>query len=87
MKKTTREEWIVVIVMLTVINVMCLWCIDISLSAMLTSPNAILTNGWQTREPMLMYHLGLYGCLIVTSVLALIGIHFIYEGKNDNSNN
>ena len=84
--KTTREEWIVAILMLVIMDVMCLWCIDISISAMLTSPNVILTNGWQVRDPMLMYHLGLYGCLIITSVLAVIGIHFIYEGKDVGNN-
>ena len=87
MKKTTKEEWIAVVLMLIVIDVMCLWCVDISVSAMLTSPNLILTNGWQTREPMLMYHMGLYGCLIITTALSLIGIHFIYGAKNDDSNN
>ena len=83
--KTTREEWIVVILLLVIIDVMCLWCIDISISAMLT-PNVILTNGWQTRDPMLMYHFSLYGCLIITSALAVIGIHFVYEGKNVSHN-
>jgi len=86
--KTTREEWIVAILMLVIMDVMCLWCVDVSVSAMLT-PNAVLTNGWQTRDPMLMYHLGLYGCLMITSALAVIGIHFIYGSKDEknNSNN
>ena len=84
-KKITAFEWIVAILLLIILEVMCLWCIDVSLSAMLT-PNAVLTNGWQVRDPMLMYHFGIYGSLIIPTTLAVIGIYFVLKGKENVSN-
>ena len=84
-KEITTFEWIVIILLLIILEVMCLWCIDVSISAMLT-PNSILTNGWQIRDPMLMYHFGIYGSLIIPTSLGVIGIHFILKGKKDVSN-
>jgi len=72
--------------MMIAIQIMCLWCIDISMSAML-NPGSILTNGWQERDPMLMYHIALYGNTLISVGLAVIGTHFILgEDKKDVGN-
>jgi len=86
MKKPTKLEWIITILLLVVLQIMCLWSIDISTSAMLT-PGAVLTNGWQERDPVFIYHMALYGLIIITVVLAVIGIYFALGEKKDVGNN
>ena len=79
MKKMKRSDWIMVVIMLVIINVIALWCIDISLSAMLASPESIMTNGWSERNPMLTYHMGLYGVLISTFAIVSISVYSILK--------
>ena len=87
MKRMKLGDWISIIIIIVSINVMCLWCIDVSVSAMINSPNAIMTNGWSESDPMFTYHIGLYGIIIFNVLTAIICVHFILgefdDGKND----
>jgi hypothetical protein len=49
---------------------------------MLASPDAILTNGWSTRSPLLIYHIALYGIILSGFVQFAIGVHLVLkEGR------
>ena len=72
-------DWISIVLVLLVINIMCLWCIDISVSAMINFPfdNVYVTNGWRYSSPLRTYHIGLWGSVLTTSAISLIFIHII----------
>lgn len=74
-----KGDLILVIFFLFLVQVLCCWNIDISVSAMLTGPDAYLTNGWSDRSPMLMYHIGLYGLILSGFMQIMIGVYIILK--------
>jgi len=80
MKIKTRGEWICIIIALIVLIMACLWCVDISVSAMLAG--GVLSNGFLFRNPAQMYHIGLYGTILGSIMLAFICVHFIVDVKD-----
>jgi len=90
MKKLTRADWIAIIIFLVSMNIISLWTIDISLSAVLLPQEykVMLTNGWRNSDPMLMYHLSLYLAMVTLLILSFICVKFILgEVKYDKRNN
>ena len=75
----SRFEWILILFVLGFIQVICFWGIDISVSAMLASPVAILSNGWSIRSPNLMYHISLYISIFVTVGIVIISVHVVQK--------
>ena len=77
--KMKRGDYIAIILVLAVMHMMCLWTIDISISAMTVQPEckSTLTNGWRETNPMLAYHFGLYGCVLTMVLLSFFCIRFI----------
>ena len=53
-----------------------LWCIDISVSAMVLKANGVedivVTNGWWIRDPVKQYHIGLWMAEVSSLVLACL---------------
>lgn len=79
MKKLTRGDWICVIIFLVVLQMAFLWCIDISVSALINQ--GFVTNGFFMNDPMQAYHIGLYGSILTFVLLAFISVHFIVDVK------
>jgi len=77
MKIKTRGEWICVVIALIIVIMACLWCIDISVSAMLAG--GVLSNGFLLNNPAQMYHIGIYGIILSTMLLSFICIHIIVD--------
>jgi len=50
-----------------------IWQIDLSIG-ILTRRTGMLTNGWQTFDPMQIYHVSLFGTLVITMIYILIVI-------------
>jgi len=73
----SRFEWLLILFGLGVIQIICFWGIDISVSAMLTDPRSILTNGWNIKSPVTIYHLCLYVSIFVTIVDIIIATHIV----------
>lgn len=48
------------------------WCLDISVSALVN--HGYLTNGILTSNPTLMYHIALYGQIIIFMILFLFWV-------------
>ena len=85
----SRFEWLLILFVLGVIQVLCFWGIDISVSAMLSSPRAVLSNGWSIRSPNLMYHISLYISTFVTVSIVIVSVHIVQkytERKAENHN-
>jgi hypothetical protein len=90
MKKLKKSDWSAIIVFLVILQIMSLWCIDISISAMRVreygSLNGIeemstlgLTNGFFQQNPIVTYHLSLFCLIISFFIIALIAIHNIND--------
>lgn len=78
-RKLKRSDWIAIVLVLVVIDVLCLWSVDISVSALLSG--GIVTNGFRTSDPMISYHIGLYGSILSTITLSLICVHKIIKDE------
>jgi hypothetical protein len=85
-KRWHLDDWekvaieLIALLLIIVIQIMALWTLDISVTAILTGKQAgtgfILTNGFVTNDPMQMYHLSLY--MITTTMVLLGGISIFY---------
>lgn len=74
-----KIEWICVLIALTVIEMVCLWCVDISVSAMIN--NGIVMNSLYALNPVISYHVALYGILTTFLITIFITVHYILEEK------
>ena len=76
--KLDRTEAVFVIVTLLIINLLCMWCLDVSTSAMLSG--GVLVNAYMISNPVVMYHLSLYVVLGISVLLVFICIYYIMKG-------
>lgn len=72
-----NHNWFLFVITCLIMIILACWCVDISVSAMLTG--GTLTNGWSTRNPMLMYHMAMYTIVIFIAVLSFITSYLIYK--------
>lgn len=90
MKKFKKSDWTAIIVFLVFIQIISLWCIDVSISAINVREfgrnNGIqqmssldLTNGFFQQNPIVAYHISLFLLIISFFVIALISIHQIND--------
>lgn len=90
MNKFKKSDWIAIVVFLVIIQIISLWCIDISISAMNIKEysdergleelkNISLTNGFFKHNPIVAYHISLFLLIISFFIMALISIHQIND--------
>jgi hypothetical protein len=77
MKLMKKSDWVAISAFLLVLTVIALWCIDISISAMLSG--GYLTNGFSISDPFKQYHVGLYIVILATFSNFLIILHIILK--------
>ena len=77
MKSMNKSDWVAISAFLLVLTVISLWCIDISISAMLSG--GYLTNGFSISDPFKQYHVGLYIIILATFSNFLIILHIILK--------
>ena len=70
-----KIKWLCTLIVLVILEVCALWCIDISVSAMLN--NNIVTNGFVSHNPVITYHIGLFLSLVVLMLICFIGVYHI----------
>ncbi len=86
-----NSDWIAISGFLLVITLIALWCLDISVSAIVT--DGYLTNGFLKSDPYLFYHIGLYLLIIASFSNFLILVHILNKkvthkkGKEKKSQN
>ena len=80
--KIGKSDIVVIIIFLVMIQLLCLWCIDVSVAGMLNG--GVLTNGATVQNPLFTYHLGLYGLILSTLGLVIITIHILLKEKKKN---
>jgi len=81
--KIQKSDWLAIGVFIVVFQILCCWCIDISVSALVNNPEALLNNGWNIANPAFMYHIGLYGIVITACLMILILLHTILKEKKE----
>lgn len=74
-----KGDWICIIIALVIIEVACLWCIDISVSGMISSTDSIVTNGFRTLSLVQAYHIGIWGTILCMASLVFITVHIIHK--------
>ena len=76
-----KIKWLCTLIVLVILEVCALWCIDISVSAMLN--NNIVTNGFVSHNPVVTYHIGLLLSFVVLMLICFICVYHIM-GNSDN---
>lgn len=79
--KMGKGSWIAVLIFLTIVFMVALWTVDVSVSAMNVSSGlsgeAKLTNGFWVREPVKMYHLGLWMAVASFFTTVMVAVKMI----------
>lgn len=75
MKSMDKSDWIAISGFLLVITIIALWCLDISVSAIVSG--GYLTNGFLISDPYKFYHIGLYLLVIAGFSNFLIIVHVL----------
>ncbi len=70
-----KIKWLCTLVVLVILEVCALWCIDISVSAMLN--DNIVTNIFVSSNPVVTYHVGLLLSFVVLMLICFICIYHI----------
>lgn len=81
-KKKQMNTWQIIALELTafiwlvIVQTLALWTIDISISAIMTEAmlghTIMLTNGFSMRDPLQMYHVGIYLVVMTTFMMAIL---------------
>jgi len=77
MKLMNKSDWVAISAFLLVLTVISLWCVDISISAILSG--GYLTNGFSISDPFRQYHVSLYIIIFATFSNFLIILHIILK--------
>lgn len=81
-----KMDWIGVFIGQVIIQMIFLWEIDISVSAMTLQATLGIPmgtgNGWLFMNPATTYHIGLYGIIVNLFFMAIFGIHLVLKEKD-----
>jgi len=78
--KLTKLDWNLILIFQVVIQIVFLWGIDISLSALINQ--GYLVNGIFVSNPVLVYHIALYGSILNFVALAFISSRHLLRGDD-----
>jgi len=76
--KLKKLDWVLIIIFQVVLEMVFLWGIDISLSALINQ--GYLVNGIFVSNPVLVYHIALYGSILNFVALAFISARHLLRG-------
>ena len=89
--KLKKSDWTAIIITLVILQILSLWCIDVSISAITVREYGIqngieassmhLTNGFFQLDPVVTYHISLFWLIISLFLIALISIHQISDDR------
>ncbi len=72
-----KSDKIAICGFLIILCVLCTWCIDVSVSAMIN--DGMLYNGTFFASPALMYHIALYVLIFIVFLMFLVTVHAIVK--------
>lgn len=87
MLKIKHSDWRAIIILILLIQIICLWSIDISTSAIIAQESigeyyeSHLTNGFFKQNPYVIYHLALFIIVISSFFITLISIHHVDKNE------
>ncbi len=76
--KVDGPSYVYITIFCVMMTLIALWAIDISVSALLSGQEAILTNGFTIRQPMVIYHVGLYIVILINFFMSMILVNHIW---------
>ena len=74
-----KSDYVAVIIFFVVTSIIAFWCIDVSISGMLS--NGYMSNGFFNIDPMQSYHFGLYMGLLSVFGMAITCTHWFIMGR------
>ena len=79
MKSIDKSDWIVISGFLLAMTIIALWCLDVSVSAIVSG--GYLTNGFFISNPYKFYHIGLYLLVLMGFSNFLVTVHVLSKRK------
>jgi hypothetical protein len=85
--KIKKSDWRAIIMLILLVQIICLWSIDVSTSAIIAQKSigdeyeSYLTNGFFKQNPFVVYHLALFLIVISSFIFALISIHQVDKNE------
>jgi len=76
--KLKKLDWVLIIIFQVVLEMVFLWGIDVSVSALINQ--GYLVNGIFVSNPVLVYHIALYGSILNFVALAFISARHLLRG-------
>ena len=77
--KISKGDWIAIVVFIVILQMLSFWCIDISVSALISDGKVV--SAFMSMSPVVTYHLGLYLSLGNFAFLILITVHHVLHEK------
>jgi len=78
-----KSNYIAVVFFFVIVTLISIWCIDVSVSAMINGGiDAYMTNGFFNVNPLMSYHFGLYGIILSMAGFVMVFSHWVIMGKN-----
>ena len=74
-----KSDWMAIVIFQVIAQMLFMWCLDVCVSAMIN--NGIITSGFITSSPMLMYHVCLYVSVLNLFIMCLIAVHFVLKNE------
>jgi len=78
--KLEKTSFLVITLGLAFVFMMATWCLDISISALLSG--GLMTNGFSNVNPAIMYHLALYTIILIFFIMTLSTVMHLLR-RND----
>jgi len=75
-----KDNKYLIIILLLITQMILVWHIDISIGAI--NRGSMLTNGWMRFDSMQIYHVCLYGVIIITTIFTFLTLRNMENTKN-----
>jgi len=77
--KLSKGDWIIIVIFCVVLQLLCFWCIDVSISALIIGGKVV--NAFTSLEPSITYHIGVYLSILNFIFLSFVAIQHILREK------
>jgi len=77
--KISKGDWIAIVVFIVILQMLSFWCIDISVSALISGGKVV--SAFMSMSPDVSYHLGVYLSIGNFAFLLLITVHHILHER------
>ena len=79
--RLSTSDWVSIAGAVLVVIILCCWCIDVSVSALING--GVLMNAFTFANPGVMYHLALYVVLGLSFFMFMLMVHILTKEKKN----